>query len=434
LENNLNPAEYLTPINLEFYVPIYDKQIKYLRHKILNSDLEKETLYVTGQVGTGKTTALQFIANGDINSRYDVFYLNFRELLDLHDIDIIDILLLFPFSLIRNNKPLSDEYFKKLDHLYKIAIGRLTETVDKTKTIESEASARMKAYFGVNFSFFEFGAGLLGTYRLNSEKRRIIRECIEPRKEELLKLTNEIIEKYYQYNQLKKKILAVFDDLEKIRERHIISKIFIDDRFLLESINCKKICTIPTVLRTISGSFVSEFTELQYFTLKVRPKPSMTEGKVNGAEQKEIDKNISSLKEIIFKRIDPSLKMITDEALVKAIEFSGGLIRQYIRILNGAVTGLNIYEMGESTVTEHDIDNAIADERYSWSREILGKDRILLLKKVLETHTPPEESDLFIDCLLANQIIAYPNRDAWYDVNPLIKETIKAYSQPLLNE
>ena len=50
----------LTQEQADFYVPFYDGQIAEIRDSLIYDQLNHQTIYLMGQVGTGKTTALIF--------------------------------------------------------------------------------------------------------------------------------------------------------------------------------------------------------------------------------------------------------------------------------------------------------------------------------------------------------------------------------------
>ena len=90
LADNLDPSLPLGKEDKNVYVPIYDELLSKLRDRIIHDKLESRTLFVAGQSGTGKTTALNFLEDRKISRAFTVKVINFRDLVDLSDVDIID--------------------------------------------------------------------------------------------------------------------------------------------------------------------------------------------------------------------------------------------------------------------------------------------------------------------------------------------------------
>ena len=74
---------------------------------------------MSGQSGTGKTTALNFLADEKLSGKYIIKHVYEREIFDLNDVDIIDILLGFSFELIGSDAGLQAKYLEGLDRIQK---------------------------------------------------------------------------------------------------------------------------------------------------------------------------------------------------------------------------------------------------------------------------------------------------------------------------
>ncbi|MEN0048048.1 MAG: hypothetical protein AAF806_13395, partial [Bacteroidota bacterium] len=107
LYRNLNPFKPLQPdADKDQFINFYQNIIDDLRFQIIMGDIPQQTLYVTGQTGTGKTTALLFLPDDAINEQFEIINLMADDLFDLNDIDIIDILLRISFELIEGRESL----------------------------------------------------------------------------------------------------------------------------------------------------------------------------------------------------------------------------------------------------------------------------------------------------------------------------------------
>ena len=80
LVNILDPAVPVSAENKDFYVPVFDDEICKLRDDLINSERPNITHYVAGQIGSGKTSALNFLPDKEILEQYCIVYvaLNLR--------------------------------------------------------------------------------------------------------------------------------------------------------------------------------------------------------------------------------------------------------------------------------------------------------------------------------------------------------------------
>lgn len=171
--HNLSPIIIPTQEDKDFYVPIFDKKLEKLRIKILLDNTSTQTIFIAGQSGTGKTTALNFLANEELSKKYKVKILYGRDYFDPNDIDIIDILLLFGFTLTDDSSKLKKKYFEKLNTIQKVHDGiheEASTTVKGTKgEIGTEAEGKAQFKF---FNFIELGIKLFGSFKADIDKRR----------------------------------------------------------------------------------------------------------------------------------------------------------------------------------------------------------------------------------------------------------------------
>ena len=91
LYKNFTPSKYLTQEEKEFYIDLYGNKIKKLERQLLLSENRQETFYVSGQSGSGKTTALHFLSNKRMDKKFLSIPLFGNELFELDDIEVIDI-------------------------------------------------------------------------------------------------------------------------------------------------------------------------------------------------------------------------------------------------------------------------------------------------------------------------------------------------------
>ena len=110
------------------------------------------------------------------------------------------------------------------------------------------------------------------------------------------------------------------------------------------------------------------------------------------------------------------------------MDFSGGIIRQLIRIVYNAA--IKVRRLQGPKITKADVEDGIEAVRNTIARTIISSNKIKMLNTILTKNIPVSEtSGEFIEVLHANNVLAYTNGTVWYEVNPVIKETVELYAE-----
>ncbi len=407
------------------YVPVYGKLLARLRDRVLNTELETQTLFVTGQTGTGKSTALNFLPDEEVLERFHVVHVNMDKLVDPDDIDIIDVLLMLGFQLSEESEELREKYFGRLDRLQKIHDGILEE--ESTTAEGRSGSAGASAEAGAKASFFSFlslGTKLFANYKLDHDYRRKTREIFRVKKSDLLGTINDLIEDWYTDHSHGRKLLMIVDGMEKIREKTLLDDIFYKSRNYLIDLNCRKIVAIPIPCAR-DAEITAVCSPIEHFILRLKPNPL---GGVDDPER--VEKNKGLLREIVRRRIEDGCleKLIDAEAVEEAMRMSGGHIRQFIHILHEAA--VRVRRLKGERVSVEDVTKAWQTLKTSMSGAIISGNIIALLDEIRRTNVPTAaDTAEFIGAVQGNQILAYINGEPWFEVNPLIEETVRVYAE-----
>ncbi len=424
LANNLIPQNFLTQDDEEFYVPIYDDILRGLRDTIINDRVEAQTFFIAGQSGTGKTTALNFLGIDELRRHYYVKYINMRDFLDESDVDIIDFLLTFAFALVKDT-PLENDYYKKLDEIRKIHLGELEKVKEKDETRAAGAGNKSKLSAGGGFlNFIKLKAVFFLYYKTDILYRKKTREIFTLKAPQLLKLIDDLIDKYIEKITIGKKLLVIIDDLDKIKEIKHINSIFLDNRNYIFDLKCKKVISIPTYLTTAPEISIYMQNPIPQFVLRLKENPIDKTGDI---KKKDIERNKDLLKKVIKARIAGGIELIDEDALETAVEFSGGIIRQLVSIIRQAAVKVRIIK-GDK-ISKNDVLDAINNLRDTMARTIISTDKITLLDKINKENKPvSDKAEEFLELLHANNVLAYQNGNIWYELNPLIKSTVEIYA------
>ncbi|OQX28641.1 MAG: hypothetical protein B0D92_07905 [Spirochaeta sp. LUC14_002_19_P3] len=426
---NREPLDETDETPDEFYVPIYEEELTDLRNAILaSSDKNSLCLGITGQSGTGKSTALKHLATEEINTQYEVLHFNFNEYLSMDDVQMADVLLMFGFLLAKENESLQKRYFDKLDKLQRVVDGTL---IEETTTSDPKKSGQgREGGIGIELPrLLRLNARLFTEYKHYKESRTVMRETVRPQIPELCALLNEMITQYMECSQ-KKPLLIYLDGLEHIRNKESIEQIFGHDyTSALFGLKCFKIVTLP-ISATTYEQVINRIEIIVRFILCLKPNPL---SKDVGMSDK-IQQHKKCLRDIYSKRSGEDI--IDSEALDKAIDYSGGIIRQFFEILTAACIhayGSNKDMHNSLRLSETNIDAGVRQRRQMRSAAIISGQIISVLNTIRTQHKPTGnggDEDLFIKLLQLNQIVAYNNGEMWYEVNPLIENTVKVYAEP----
>jgi len=404
--------KFLEEEDSNVYVNLYTREMTRLAFAIEDSHIHYDTFYITGQTGNGKSTAINHLKqnNDFIKENYDVRHIFAADIFNYSDeVTIIDVLLMVGVELISGNNMLEEKYYKELQELKDISIGKLSKSIDNESSDGNKSSFSAYARGEVGFlKIFKFGADLKQEFIGNETNRIVLRKLFLPNRKELLNIVNEIIKDYNL--QTNKKLFLIIDDLEK---REIADELFTKHKGLLEQIELLKIIMIP----------VNYATTGNIYKLNLRLSENPLDS--NLKENKEVSKNIKSIKNLIYARLDDgsqNLILNTDDVVGKLIEYSGGNIRQLLRLVSDAAMSCRVD--GGSQITQKDVAEAYQELLNLIAIGITSKYSFL---KYIDTHHVADENEpeKFKESIRDNTIFAYFNGQPWYEVNPVIKSYIK---------
>lgn len=410
-----------------FYVPVYEEEMDDLRDKILNNNIRAETIFISGQTGTGKTTALNFLPNDEIRAEYEVIGLNAKDLFDLADINIIEVLLMICYKLMKREGRLKEEFLKEIERLDKFQKGLIKEEIIENKGVSGNIGFGLKS-LSKFLQLFKSSDDFFANLRADASYRKITREAFQLNKLELLKLTNRMIEKFIEWRPRKSKILLLINEMDHIKKVELIEQLFVENRTFLKKIACKKVISVPVIL--VNNTEFNELITCFYVKLQNNPiKIGQNTAYNSNEETYLIQQNHATFQQIVQKRIQEGLELIDPEAVDKAIKASGGILRQFISILHEAARH-NRRRTKSAKVTELNIGYGIKPSRLMLERSVVMSQRkIALLNEIRLQHKTGHQEQDFQDCLLGNQILIYMNEPLWYSINPLIEETVRIYAE-----
>ncbi len=406
--NIFNPQKYLQQDTKEFYVDVYKDFTDDLSIRLELSEGE-ETIFVAGQSGNGKSSALQLFSTNypKLSDYYDIKVLNARDIFDTNNIDVADILLMMGYIIVENNENLKQDFFDILETMRKLKLEELEYTKQKSNTEDKIEEGNLKSKFNINLGFLSAGMNFKDTFKMDNQHKKIIRELVKVKKKDFIDKINEIILRYKRdILKEKKRLLLIIDDIEKIKDS---DNIFTEEINTLLQIKCSKIITMPIHLKRMSTFAGYDAKEIS-FKLKTK-------------NNEEIEENINKLENIINIRLE-NQDLIDAEAKKLITRKSGGNLRQLVKIVKeSAVKAI----MNKSqSISLYDVESAILSIKRDYSAASIEIKEFL--EYIKEYKNPKDFSDDSMKKLkIATKeslIFAYYNGELWFDLNPIILDDL----------
>ena len=325
-----------------------------VRDKLLLDATGRYKLLLSGHVGCGKSTLLNLLASDeDLTDRFHLVKFSIQrgdsdgedrrqELLDPNDMDHIDLLLALVTravtsvdeSQFESLEPLATEAKELADRLH----GLITDQSSELRLHQD----RVDAEVGAGLSVFEFlKARLFFHYRYEEERRQAVRQYCKTHITELLDSIDRLLTELSA--GLGKDLLILVDDTDKMPPE-LSRKTFLENGHHLARPQANILFMVDLSLathprfRTVQDKFSAEL----FPALKLQEK--------DGGQSSGSRANRDTLGRVLDHRVPRAL--IADPARSAAIELSGGVVRELIRLLQYAVFH------AKSTIEPRHIDQA----------------------------------------------------------------------------
>lgn len=424
IAQEFDPSKVLTLEDKDFHENIYESTIKPLKTKLLINQIPTKTYFLCGQIGMGKSTALNYLPDEKINSKYEVKYLTGKELFNIEDIDIIDILLMIGFELIKGTS-LENKYYDGLNKLKDINLDNIKISKEESWDFTQEDEKKKQAGINLSVHIAKFTSSIFTNLKRNQQQRQTIREIFNIDKANLIQFINDIISDYKEIIDNHKELLLIIDDLEKINDKNIIHDVFVENNWIFNEINCVKIIPIHIFFPRMHAMAKNDLVELDFRIEKNKLDPS--------DDFEIVEENKRVLKSLIQVRL-ADISLINDDAYAEVIRFSGGNIRQIIEIMYQAAIN-NISKSNDQEGTVIDLDDIKWGANQIASRlSKVADSKIRVLNQIAKNYrqfdepTQKDEDDFDI-LLLDNLVFFHKNGTHWYDINPIIAKTVDIYGK-----
>jgi hypothetical protein len=403
--HQFNPDKALQNDDLKKYYVAIDQNETNIEELKIRLELSLEThepikLLFTGHRGSGKTTALNRLVvylNREMGNKFFIVHFSVLSFLDSNDISYVDVL----FSVLTKIIEECQQECKISSPLVE-RIKMWGKSITKTQTNED------KMEIGAGFNLTAYFVNLLARMKSESTTREEIREEIKPRVSELITLINDLIA---EIEKSGKQVLVIIDNLEKL-DIEIASNLFYSHSTQLTQPMCKIIYTFPISLRS-SNEFAQ--IKMNFSDNIIYPNIKVHEKDKNTAEPA----GRAFMKEIVVKRV--SLDLFTNEALEYIIDMSGGVIREFIRIVrDSAVRAI----ARKKSLIDKDIAIEVMDGLKNSYQAMLSDEDYKVLLDIYATKDLKKDEKL-VGLLHNLSVLEYKNGRSWCDVNPIVKSILE---------
>jgi hypothetical protein len=395
-----DPMQSLDEKHKAWYVDRPDSPEEEIKIYLLNNGTDTKILF-SGHRGSGKSSTLSKLAcDPAILKAFFVVKFSIKDELNVADLTYTDLLLAIGHRLYEEGKGwLSAKLSEDLDR-WSAEVSQVTTTTDG-------AEAKVQAGIGV---WFLKATGILKTA---FEEKTEFRKKLDPRVSQLIDFINRIIGAIETHPDAGgREVLVILEDLDK-PTRDVALDLFAVKGSVLAEPQCKIIFTVPTSL-LYSGQFnVAKQSFSEQFML-----PNF---KIKETTGERSDAGWAKMREIVHRRMESPL--IQSTALDLAVEMSGGVVRELVRIIEGAATRALV---AKANVIKHEhVEQAVEKLRAEYSFSLTREEYVEILRRVHETHKLmyPKEGPL-LDLLHNLFILQYPNGPGWYGVNPIVHKLI----------
>jgi hypothetical protein len=366
----------------------------------LDPSNDDKTLF-TGTRGSGKTTELHRLEESLRNDHLVVF-MDVEELLNLGDIQYTDLLVL-----------LGLEVFKAARQAgFRADEGMLSQLRFwyEEHILEKEKGA-LSAEVGVELNMAV--AKISGQVKSDAPRRQTIRAATQAHLSDLLGRLNNLL--YELRKKVRRRILVIVDGLDKVYDLNQVRDLFLQGANALLEPACRIIYTVPFAL-----SYTNDFQQVRLTFTRFYVLPNV---KTHEAEGQIYAPGVNMLREVLHRRVDPAL--LTQEAVERLIEGSGGLMKELISLARSSVVVARRLRGDKGPIQAEDVGYAIQQVQNAF-RAALTEEHYRELARILE-------GGRFVNSPVARELIhnlsllTYDGGRIWWGVHPIVRPLVEEW-------
>ncbi len=395
----------------KFKVDYGTEVIEELEQLVEDSPSGDGKIIFTGHRGCGQSTLLAELSRR-LNDRYFVVFFSISDMIEMSDVNHINILFAIAVRLMveaeKRQVPIKQSI---KDSFYK---WFATRTRIETEELKAETS--------VGFNLFKLISGKL---KADAAIRNEIKQEFSRKVSDLIARINDIASVVYGTTQ--QDILVIIDDLDKL-DLELVREIYQEHIKALFQPNFRIILTIPiAALREVSLiATIETETNNQLVPMPV----SKLFGRGERRQPNSIPKPepTQRLCDVLNKRL-PS-ELIEPETIEQIIIYSGGVLRELIRITNECcricLRLVRRYpDRSDIKINEAILKEALTKLSLDFDTRIGLADYEILETTYREFKPNDPKEQRFLDLLHGLYILEYRNAQLWYDVHPIVTELLQ---------
>jgi hypothetical protein len=401
-----NPMQSLDERRKDWYVDRPDSPHEEIKVLLLNDPTPLKILF-SGHIGSGKSSALNCLAiDPEIKNKFFIVKFSVQRDLNIFDLTYSDLLL-----------AVGKRLFDEADGAGLALADKLLNDLEKWTTEVAVVSNRSQsADVTVKGRISAWFLSAVGTLKTGYSQNKEFRQKFEPRVPELIEFMNRIIHAIQTHPQGGgKSVLLVIEDLDK-PPVDVSMDLFLTKGSVLVQPECKIVFTVPTsVLYSGQIKVVHQNFPMQYV---------LPNFKIKDQSGERSAKAWDCMREIVLRRMDAQL---IDSgplgALDYAVEMSGGVTRELIRIIQAAA--LRAVVTKANSIQRAHVDQAVAKFRGEYSNQLTRQESVAILLEVHKTRQLRSQDEKpMLDLMHNLMILQYPNDPGWYEVNPIVRQLI----------
>ncbi len=395
----------------QLYVERPDSPLDQLKLDLLKSPGRSHKALLTGHLGCGKSTELnRLAADPEIIKQFLVVKYNVQDVVNLVDrgTDYTDFLLsLCSVLFTRVSQDLLTEPVLK-------RAQRWIEDISSNEGLERLQIRSEDPLWKRVSGFFE---NIVTVLTLEINTRAHLRDLVGRNLSELIKLINFLIERVQaQLEDSNRELLVIVDDLEKIPDINLTRQLFVEAATYMASPSCKIIYTLPNAL------YYS--TDIQIVADRIGEPYSLGNIRLFRSRDGDPDpEGFGFMKKFIGNRI--RLNLIEEDACQTAISFSGGVVRDLVRILRKSV--IHALEEEQKVISQDHVEAVVIQLRSEYYRALDASHYRVAGQVIAGEAVAPEDRIKMMELYSNRSLLEYQNGDCWSMPHPIAEPLFRKY-------
>lgn len=395
----------------KFWVEYGREALEEVEQLIEDNAAEDAKVIFSGHTGSGKSTLLAKFGR-KMSDRYFVVFFSIAETIEMSAVDHINILFAIGVRMLIEAEREQIKIHPSTQNGFYQWFAERTLIKENKQSMEGSSG----------FSLLKLISGKLKT---ESSIREVIKQEFERDISTLVAKLNEMAAEFQRVSR--KKVLVIIDDLDKL-DLGLVKNVFRDhvkSLFLpgfsivfTVPISCLRDISLQTILKSEASDQIALIPVTKLFAKVERRKIDPT------AEEDAVE----TLCQVLHKRIPAEI--LEPEIATQIVHYSGGVLRELIRISNRCCRICLRKIRRDPTRTDITIDADVLAEAIKALRlefeTTLGKADYTILQATHDKFMPEDPKEQpFLDLLHGLQVLEYQNGDMWYDLHPIVRDLMQ---------